>query len=89
MPAPPHIASFRKFVAHAPDDHLRVSVTFGLFMQSEQYWINERNNEPDARACCRYHEDFLNDYHIQQLLDKATEHLNEFSNAVEGEKRAE
>jgi hypothetical protein len=90
MPATaPHIASFRKFIARAPDDHVRASVAFGLFLQSEQYWVSTKGTEPDIKTCCKYHENYLNDFQIQQFFDNATEHLNQFSNAVVGKKQAD
>jgi hypothetical protein len=88
-PAPPHIASFSKFVERLPNDHLKASVAFGLFMQAEQFWVNKQETEPNVRICCKYHEDYLTDYNIQQFIDKATESLNAFSNAIIGQKRSE
>jgi hypothetical protein len=47
MPVPPHIPSFKKFVDKIPSDHLRASVAFGLFMQSERWWVDKQNGEPN------------------------------------------
>jgi hypothetical protein len=50
MPAPPHISSFKKFTNKIPSDHLRASVAFGLFMQSERSWVDKQNGEPNEHA---------------------------------------
>jgi hypothetical protein len=87
MPAPPHIGSFQQFSERLPGDHLRASIAFGLFMQSEHKWVVGQNPEPNEAKCRNYHHDFLNNHEINRFIEEAGNRLNQFANAVVEQKR--
>jgi hypothetical protein len=88
MPLPPHIDSFKKFNTLIPD-HLTASIGFGLFMQSEEVWINQQSPEPTPVKCRNYHRDYLNDHEIQRYRQKAVDLLTNLTNGIVQQKRSE
>jgi hypothetical protein len=76
MPKPTHVESFEKF---SDNDKIRNYIAFGLFMESEDNWVANREQPPTTNEYKTYQEHVLTPLGLQNYKNAADDILRDFA----------
>jgi len=85
---PLHVTAFEHFKSKNPN-HLEAMIAFGIFIDGEQKWANEKNPPPTDAKYRQYHDTSLSQQHTEFCMDSARTILQNIANETIAAKKAE